>query len=127
MVDRSPAIQRAVIDGLCRAGISRETITLFERGDEMIHRFSELEPDVVLVEAEPLGIDMTDAVQAILLEDPGTRVIILVTDKYKQSSPVQDALAFGAFGLLEKPVRMDDVSRMLDTTRHERVGTGRIR
>lgn len=100
---------------------------MFERADEMIRRFTEVGPDVVLIESEPMGIGMYDAVEAMLLEQPNVRIIVLVTDAHKQSKPVQDALAFGVFGLLEKPIRREDVGSLLDTVRQEHAGAGRIR
>lgn len=126
VVDHSPAIRTALERALRKHADAGVEIAEYEEGLAAIRDFTELDPDMVLIESEPLGVEAYDAVQAMILERPGTK-IVAVTELSREAEPIQELLGFGLFDVLEKPVRSRDVGALLDEVREEQPGAGRIR
>lgn len=125
IVDESPAVQRAIQIGLERAGVEPERIHSFDRGDDAVGWFTALVPRVVFLEDRPQGIDAYDALQAMLLEEPKTRVIV-VTERPRDDEGIQALLSFGAFGVLPKPVRTSRIRELMNRIEHEEVEAGQV-
>ena len=126
VVDDSPAIQQSVEDALAQLGLGEERITVLDSGDDALAYFGPLSPDLILLDTSMPGIDPYDVVQAMLLEDPDARVVAL-TEKPTDDPAVAELLSFGIFDVLRKPVRAEDLERLLRTIAEERPGAGRIR
>lgn len=92
-----------------------------------LERFRATPPDVVFLDMNlaggPGGLDvMTE----MLTERPEARIVI-VTGLPRSDPRVIDAISNGAAAFIEKPVRTDDVRRVLTTISQESGRSGRIR
>lgn len=125
VVDDSPAIQRTVEAALNQLGVSDERVTVLGSGDDALAYFGPLDPDLVLLDTSMPGIDPYDVVQAMLLEDPEARIVAL-TEKPTDDPAVAELLSFGAFDILRKPIRAEDLEQLLRSIEEERPGAGRI-
>lgn len=125
VVDRSPAIRTRLEQALRKHGPPGVEVAAYEEGLAAIRDFTELQPDLVLIESEPQGVEAFDAVQAMILERPDAHVVA-VTELSRSAEPIQELLAFGLFDVLEKPVRARDVKALFREVRDQRPGAGRI-
>lgn len=125
VVDDSPAVRRTVEEGLARLEVPEENATILDSGDEALRVFSSLSPDLVLLDTSMPGIDPYDVVQAMLLEDPDTRVVPL-TEKPPDDPSVSELFSFGAFDVLRKPIRGRDLKELFRTIDEEHPGRERI-
>lgn len=126
IVEDSPAVQHNLSNALTKLGVSGDRIDTFERGDDALAVFTDLAPDVVLLDTSLHGVEPADAVQAILLERPETRIVLL-TELHEDHPDLQEMVAFGIFGILRKPLDTDKVRSMIQKIEEERPGAGRIR
>lgn len=126
IVEDSPAVQVNLCEALAKLGIGEGRIETFERGDDALAAFTEAAPDVVFLDTSLPGVDPGDAVQAILLERPRTRVVLL-TELADDHPHVQEMVAFGIFGILRKPLDIGKVRVMMQRIEEARPGAGRIR
>lgn len=126
VVDDSPAVRQTVKDALDNLGIPEDRVTVLGSGDDALEAFTPLSPDLVLLDTSMPGIDPYDVVQAMLLEDPESRVVPL-TEKSTDDPSVGELLSFGAFDILRKPVRRRDLESVLRSIDEEDGSAGRIR
>jgi DNA-binding NarL/FixJ family response regulator len=83
-------------------------------GIEAVALAKELEPDVVLIDLSMPRVDGFRAIEAILAEDPGCRVLVLTGSA--DPADVEKARAAGAHGYLTKERIADElVPRVLST------------
>lgn len=125
VVDDSPAIRSTVEDALANLGLPSEHVTVVDSGDDALAAFTPLAPDLVLLDTSMPGIDAYDVLQAMLLEDPDSRIVPL-TEKPREDPSVAELLSFGAFDVLRKPIRVNDLERLLRTIEEEQGSAGRI-
>lgn len=126
IVEDSPAVQLNLSNALTKLGVGAERVDTFERGDEALAGFTDLAPDVVLLDTSLHGVDPADAVEAMLLERPQTRIVLL-TELPDDHPALQEMVAFGVFGILAKPLDTEKVRAMVQKIEEERPGAGRIR
>lgn len=126
VVDDSPAVLQSILESLQAAGVPLDQVEALETGDEALRVFSELSPDLVLLDTTTPGVDPYDAVQAMLFEAPDTKVVP-VTEKSPEDAQVRELLSFGAFDVVRKPVRAADIEHLVHRVREEHSGAGRIR
>lgn len=102
--------------------------------DEALAAFGASRPDVVFLDmmldlharGESGGSTGLVALQAMLDEQPGARVV-LVTALPSDHPDVVSAISMGAFAFLSKPVRGDDVRRVLGSVEAEAGRAGPVR
>jgi two-component system chemotaxis response regulator CheY len=84
-----------------------------EAGDgyEALSRFSELKPDVVLLDLVMPGMGGEETLQSLLGMDPGANVIIVSSVGTRET--VQRCLEAGARSFLQKPFETEDLLRVL--------------
>lgn len=126
IIEDSPAVRLNLETALAKLGIGEDRIETFERGDDALAVFTELAPDIVLLDTSLHGVEPADAVEAILLERPQTRIVLL-TELPEDHPDLQEMVAFGVFGLLRKPLDTGKIRAMVQRIEEERPGAGRIR
>ena len=85
--------------------------------------FLEKEPcDVVLLDVKMPGLGGLEVIRRIKAEDPHMEVILLTGHGSVKS--VEDGMALGAFDYLMKPVKIDNLVRILTAAGAKRPGTG---
>lgn len=125
IIDDSPTIRltmRKVLEGL-----ATEEIDVLEAvdGDSGVKKFKENEPDVVFLDIELGRKDGHAVLRELLAERPEARVVI-VTSAERNDERVRDALGQGAFAIVQKPVRRDEIAKVLADLDHESRRTRRI-
>jgi DNA-binding NarL/FixJ family response regulator len=101
-----------VRDGLARlvgSAQDMEVAAVAGSGAEAVIAAAEHEPDVVLMDLSMPGLDGTAATREILLERPGTHVVVLTS--FSEQRRIIDALRAGACGYLLKDAEPDDLLR----------------
>lgn len=125
VADDSPAIRAVITDALQESGIREEDIETAHNGAEAVEKYHECEPEVVFMDLNMPRKDGREATEEILSEDPRAHVIA-VTGLRKDKEIVEDVRSIGAFDILQKPIRFQDIQDVLNKIEEERRGAGRI-
>lgn len=125
VADDSPAIRTVIKDALQASGIREDDIETAENGEEAVEKYHDLEPEVVFMDLNMPRKDGCEAAEEILTEDPRARVVA-VTGLRKDKKIVEDVRSIGAFDILQKPLRFQDIQDVLTKIEEERRGAGRI-
>lgn len=125
VADDSPAIRAVITDALQESGIREEDIETAEDGLQAVEKFQEMDPDVVFMDLNMPRKDGREAAEDILTEDPRARVVA-VTGLREDKEIVEDVRSIGAFDILQKPIRFQDIQDVLNKIEEERRGAGRI-
>ena len=102
--------------GVIRDGLGRligaladmEVVGLAADGAEAVEQCRTAEPDVVLMDLEMPGVDGIEATRRILVDRPGTAVLVLTS--FSDRPRILGALEAGACGYLLKDVAADQVA-----------------
>lgn len=102
--------------GVIRDGLGRligaledmEVVGLAANGAEAVTLCQETHPDVVLMDLEMPGVDGIEATRRILVDAPGTAVLVLTS--FSDRPRILGALEAGACGYLLKDVAADQVA-----------------
>jgi len=102
--------------GVIRDGLGRligalqdmEVVGLAADGAQAVEQCRTTEPDVVLMDLEMPGVDGIEATRRILVDRPGTAVLVLTS--FSDRARILGALEAGACGYLLKDVAADQVA-----------------
>lgn len=125
IADDSPAIRAVITDALKDYGVTEENILVAENGQKAVEVYEAEKPDVIFMDLNMPQVDGRDAAQRILTEDPRAK-IIAVTGLGKDKQIVEDVRSLGAFDVLQKPLRFQDIQGVLTKIEEEYRGTNRI-
>jgi len=101
IADDHPMMREGIAASLTAHG-GIEVVAQASDGDEAIHLFTRLRPDVALVDLQMPGKDGLEAIRAIRSLHPGARLIVLTT--YDGDARIAAALKAGASAYLLKNV-----------------------
>jgi DNA-binding NtrC family response regulator len=127
VVDDSPFIRKTITDAL--KFLETDKAEIVEAGDatDAVAQFIQQNPEVVFLDMIlPGEADGVDALRAMLSQKPDAKVI-LITALPEDNPDVISAMSMGAFGYLRKPIRKEDVRKILRVVEEEKSGAGRIR
>lgn len=125
VADDSPAIRAVITDALQESGIREEDIAIAENGEQAVELYQEVDPDVTFMDLNMPRMDGCEAAEEILSEDPRAHVVA-VTGLREDKEIVEEIRSIGAFDILQKPLRFQDIKDVLNTVREERRGADRI-
>lgn len=125
VADDSPAIRAVITDALQETGIREEDIETAHNGEEAVEKYHEVDPEVVFMDLNMPRKDGREAAEEILTENPRAR-IVAVTGLREDKKIVEDVRSIGAFDVLQKPLRFQDIKDVLTRIEEERRGAGRI-
>ena len=102
--------------GVIRDGLGRligalpdmEVVGLAADGAQAVEQCRTTEPDVVLMDLEMPGVDGIEATRRILVDRPGTAVLVLTS--FSEQSRILDAISAGADGYLLKHSEPDEIT-----------------
>ncbi len=94
---------------ILRSSKSASVVGEFERAEELLRKFDEIRPDVVLMDVHLPGMSGIEATAHLKAEHPRVEIIILSVLEDEES--VFNAICAGASGYVTKPVMPD---RLLD-------------
>lgn len=126
VVDDAPTIRRTLQGYLEQEGAAAEDIHVAGDGKEGLELFRNNEPDIVFLDIAMPGVDGEQAAQAMLTEDPMTKIVV-ITGKTRTDEQAERLISMGAFAFLEKPVRRSDIERVLRDIDTEEGRGGRIK
>lgn len=126
IVDDSPVIRKLMTKLLVKQDIGESQIRAVDEGAKAVEIFREIAPHVVFMDIDMPGMGGEEAAGLMLMEDPDLKVVI-VTALEREDDRVRGLLSFGAFEILKKPIRADDVARVLNLLDEETSGRGRIK
>lgn len=126
IVDDAEAVHVGVQQALLDEGVSEEAIASAKDGKRGLELFARLQPDLVFMDLNMPRLDGKEATLRILRKHPDTKVVI-ITGRRPGDEMVQAVRSAGAFEVLHKPVRNDEVQRVLQLYEEEQRGAGRIR
>lgn len=125
VADDSPAIRAVITDALQETGIREEDIFTAEDGEKALEVFDSEDPDVVFMDLNMPRLDGREATEEILSEHPRAKVIA-VTGLREDKKIVEDVRSVGAFAVLQKPLRFQDIREILTKLEEEHRGASRI-
>lgn len=125
VVDDAEPVRMAVRNALIQEGVSEGRITECEDGQRALELFARIQPDIVFMDINMPRMDGREATELILAKRPETHVVV-ITGRRPDDELVQNMLSMGAFDVLHKPVRHQDVKHVLRAMEEERRGAGRI-
>lgn len=126
IVDDSPVIRKLLEKLLIKEGVPAEKIHAVGDGAKAVETFREVDPGVVFMDIDMPGMDGEEAASLMLMEEPELKVVI-VSALERDDDRVRGLLSFGAFEIVQKPVRSEDVARVLNLIEEEESGRGRIK
>jgi len=125
IIDDSRTIRltlRKILEGLNNEDIEVEET---DSGETALALFQQTNPSVVFLDIE-LGKKDGNAVLRELLSVAPEAKVILATSAQPTDDRVTDAIGQGAFGLIRKPLRRDEIARVLGEIEHEARRTRRV-
>lgn len=89
-----------------------EEIETASNGIQALERYREFRPDIVLMDINLPGINGLDVIRQIR-QLPG-RTSVVIVSAHSQFTYAQEALRLGVQDFLIKPIRLEDINRVLD-------------
>jgi two-component system, NarL family, invasion response regulator UvrY len=93
-----------------------EVVAEAESGEEAIKRYSEIKPDVVVMDISMPGIGGLEAVSRLLAKDPAAKILIL--SAHEDSSHPKRLLKAGAVGYLSKRSAAEELIQAIHQVSH---------
>lgn len=123
VLDESDAVRAKLVDVLAERGLRARSAATREEAEALL---AAAEPDLVFLEflgAPDQGLDLLDRALARHPRAP----FVLATAEGPESALVRRAVRMGVFAVLHKPLRREDVRRVLDDVDAEREDLVRLR
>ncbi len=117
VVDDTKFMRKMLTDILKQFGY--EVVGEAENGKQAVQRFSELRPDVVLMDITMPEMDGIEAMKEIRRIDP--QAVVLICSAMSQQDLISDALKAGANGYLMKPFKPNRVNEIIRKYGYRRV------
>lgn len=89
-----------------------EVLDIVKSGDEVVEKYKELKPDIVIMDHRLERRSGLDALKDILKFDPNAKVIFASAD----DSIMEDAIAAGAIDYIGKPFSMQELVEVISRT-----------
>lgn len=125
VADDSRTIRLSLRDMLQRIGVPDDDIEEAENGMQTLEAFDIVRPDVVFLDVEMGPMDGAETLRALFEKEPALKVIVITG---RPGDPrVAEMVSMGAFELLKKPIRREDLERSLALLDQEASDSGRIR
>ena len=115
IVDDEEELVSALVERLKLRGFRATGVT---RGEEALGFLREEECDVVLLDVKMPGLGGLEVIRRIKADHPGLEVVLLTGHGSVKS--VEEGMALGAFDYLMKPVKIDNLVRVLSAAGRER-------
>ena len=123
VLDESDAVRAKLVDVLAERGLRAACAATRDEAEALL---AAAEPDLVFLEflgAPGEGLDLLDRA---LVRHPRAS-FVLATAEGPESALVRRAVRMGVFAVLHKPLRREDVRRVLDDVDGERADLVRLR
>lgn len=118
LVDDEPIVGKRLGPALTKQGY---TVEVLETGEAALQRLRETKFDIVISDIRMDDVDGLEVLQAVQKEAPDTKTILITG--YATAEVVREALARGAFEILAKPFRPNDLVAAVEKAAREISGT----
>ena len=90
-----------------------EVVAIAKDGREALDKFTQLKPDIALIDLALEGIDGIDVVRALTTHDPSAAVALLIPEEMDDPEVIVEAVRAGAKSYIKKPTSGEEVKRRL--------------
>lgn len=111
---------------LAREGVPSGDILCVDDGAKAVHAMDDFKPSVVFLDINMPGMDGVQAARLMLQQNPDLRIIV-VSGLERNDKQIVDVVSQGAFEVIRKPVRAEELQAVLRLLDSEETGAGRIR
>jgi two-component system chemotaxis response regulator CheY len=86
-----------------------EVVGTAKDGINAVDRYTELKPDIVLVDSSLQGTDGVEVIRKISNENPSAVLIMLISESTDNPDLIVDAVRAGASGYMRKPISAEEI------------------
>ena len=106
-----------------------EVVAVAKDGREALDKFTQLRPDIALIDLALEGIDGIDVIRALTTDDPSAAVALLIPENMDDPDVIVEAVRAGAKAYIKKPLSGEEIKRRLARLlgRREEKGPGKGR
>jgi len=90
-----------------------EVVAVAKDGREALDKFTQLRPDIALIDLALEGIDGIDVIRALTTDDPSAAVALLIPENMDDPDVIVEAVRAGAKSYIKKPTSGEEVKRRL--------------
>ena len=90
-----------------------EVVAIAKDGREALDKFTQLKPDIALIDLALEGIDGIDVIRALTTHDPSAAVALLIPEEMDDPEVIVEAVRAGAKSYIKKPTSGEEVKRRL--------------
>jgi len=91
-----------------------EVVAVAKNGREALDKFTQLKPDIALIDLKLEGIDGIDVVRAVTTHDPSAAVALLIPEGMDDPDVIVEAVRAGAKSYMKKPTSGEEIKSRLD-------------
>lgn len=90
-----------------------EVVATAKDGREALDKFTQLKPDIALIDLTLGGLDGIDVVRTLTTQDPSVAVALLIPENMDDPDVIVEAVRAGARSYVKKPTSGEEVKRRL--------------
>ena len=90
-----------------------EVVAIAKDGREALDKFTQLSPDIALIDLALEGIDGIAVVRALTTHDPSAAVALLMPENMDDPDVIVEAVRAGAKAYIKKPLSGEEIKRRL--------------
>ena len=90
-----------------------EVVAIAKDGRDALDKFTQLKPDIALIDLSLEGIDGIDVVRALTTQYPSAAVALLIPENMDDPDVIVEAVRAGAKSYIKKPTSGEEVKRRL--------------
>lgn len=124
IVDDSRTIRTTIRDFLEEIGFTQ--ITEAEDGEQALNLFNEIKPEIVFLDLHLPKISGEKLAKHFLETDPYTKIIVVSAEEM-DSGICKNLLRLGAYEYFEKPLRKENLIKLIDRMRKEQIGLDSVK
>ena len=99
-----------------------EVVGIAKDSREVLDKFTQLKPDIALIDLKLEGIDGIDVIRALTTQDPSASVCLLIPENMDDPDVIVEAVRAGAKSYIKKPTSGEEVKRRLANLLRRREG-----
>ena len=90
-----------------------EVVAIAKDGREALDKFTELSPDIALIDLALEGHDSIDVVRALTTANPSAAVALMIPENMDDPDIIVEAVRAGAKAYIKKPTSTEEIKRRL--------------
>ncbi len=90
-----------------------EVVAVAKDGREALDKFTQLKPDIALIDLKLEGIDGIDVIRTLTTNDPSAAVVLLMPENMDDPDVIVEAVRAGAKAYIKKPTSGEEMKERL--------------